>query len=159
VRTVYVERLWPAGWVWAGGALVAGTLGVVFVPATGIPTALVVGVLALVGMFLLLRSWSPVVRVVEPDPGAGLWLQAGQARIPAVALGAVDELDEQQMRAALGPGLDARSHRCIRGWVATGVRLPVTDVRDPVPYWLVSTRAPARLAAALASEPARTDTT
>lgn len=157
MRTVYVERLWPAAWVWAGGVLVAGTLGVVFVPATSIPTAVVVGFLALLGVFLLLRYWSPVLRVVEPTPGAGLWLQAGQARIPAVALGEPEELGTEQMRAALGPGLDARSHRCIRGWVATGVRLPVTDVRDPVPYWLVSTRSPDRLTAALSSEPARHD--
>ncbi|MGJ7441570.1 DUF3093 domain-containing protein [Aquipuribacter sp. MA13-6] len=153
MRTVYVERLWPAAWVWAGGVLVAATLGVVFVPATSIPTAVVVGLLALVGMFLLLRYWSPVLKVVEPGEGAGLWLQAGQARIPAVALGAAVALDAEQMRSALGPDLDARSHRCIRGWVATGVRLPVTDVRDPVPYWLVSSRDPAALAAALASEP------
>ncbi len=157
MRTVYVERLWPATWVWAGGVLVAGTLGVVFVPATSIPTAVVVGLVALVGVFLLLRYWSPVLRVVEPAEGAGLWLQAGQARIPAVALGDAVELDAERMRSALGPELDARSHRCIRGWVPTGVRLPVTDVRDPVPYWLVSTRDPAALAAALTSEPAHQD--
>ncbi|WP_380168032.1 DUF3093 domain-containing protein [Jannaschia sp. R86511] len=147
--TVYSERLWPAAWVWAGGVLVALTLGVVFVPATSIPVAVVVGALALVGVFLLLRSWSPVVRVVEPTPDAGLWLQAGQSRIPLAALGEPVELDEDGMRAALGPALDARSHRVTRGWVGSGVRLPVTDPRDPVPYWLVSTRSPARLAAAL----------
>jgi len=152
VRTVYSERLWPAAWVWAWGALVATTLGVVFVPATSIGVAVGVGVLALAGTFLLLRSWSPVVRVVEPEPGAGLWLQAGDARIPAVALGEVEPLDAAGMTAALGPGLDARSHRCIRGWVATGVRAEVVDVRDPVPYWLVSTRQPRRLAASLRAE-------
>ena len=148
MRTVYSERLWPATWVWAGGVLVAGTLGVVMVPAAGTTTAVVVGALALVGLVLLLRSWSPVVRVVEPAPGDGLWLQAGQARIPLVALGPAEPLDAAATRAALGPALDARSHRCIRGWVATAVRVPVVDPRDPVPYWLVSTRSPQRLAAA-----------
>ena len=152
MRTVYSERLWPAAWVWAWGALVATTLGVVFVPATSVGVAVGVGVLALTGTFLLLRSWSPVLRVVEPEPGAGLWLQAGEARIPAVALGEVEPLDAAGMTAALGPGLDARSHRCIRGWVATGVRAEVVDVRDPVPYWLVSTRQPRRLAASLGAE-------
>ena len=155
MRTVYTERLWPAAWVWAWGALVATTLGVVFVPATSIGVAVAVGVTALVGTALLLRSWSPVVRVVEPEPGAGLWLQAGDARIPAVALGEVEPLDAAQMTLALGPALDARSHRCIRGWVATGVRADVVDARDPVPYWLVSTRQPRRLAASLRAESRR----
>jgi hypothetical protein len=149
VRTVHEERLWPAGWVWAGGALVALTLGVVFVPATSVPVAVAVGALALLGVAALLRSWSPVVRVVEPVPGEGLWLEAGGARIPLAALGPARALDAEGMRHELGPGLDARSYRCIRGWVATGVRVAVEDVRDPVPYWLVSTREPDRLAAAL----------
>ena len=152
MRTLYTERLWPAAWVWAWGALVATTLGVVFVPATSIRVAVAVGVLALLGTFLLLRSWSPVVRVVEPGPGAGLWLQAGEARIPAVALGEVEPLDAAAMKTALGPALDARSHRCIRGWVPTGVRAEVVDARDPVPYWLLSTRRPRRLAASLRAE-------
>ena len=93
MRTVYTERLWPAAWLWTWGALVAVTLGIVFVPATSLAVAAAVGAAALVGTFLLLRAWSPVVRVVEPEPGAGLWLQAGDARIPAVALGELEALD------------------------------------------------------------------
>lgn len=149
MRTVHQERLWPAGWVWAGGVLVAVTLGVVFVPATSVPVAVAVGALALVGVAALLRSWSPVVRVVEPVAGEGLWLEAGDARIPLTALGRARALDAETMRHELGPGLDARSYRCIRGWVATGVRVAVVDARDPVPYWLVSTRQPDRLVSAL----------
>lgn len=149
MRTVYSERLWPAAWVWTWGALVAVTLGVVFIPATSLGFAAAVGVVALLGTFLLLRAWSPVVRVVEPEPGAGLWLQAGEARIPATALGVLEPLDPAGTKLALGPALDARAHLCIRGWVATGVRAEVVDTRDPVPYWLVSTRQPRRLAASL----------
>ena len=156
MRTVYTERLWPAAWVWAWGALVAVTLGVVFVPAASVGVAVAVGLVALAGTFLLLRAWSPVVRVVEPEPGAGLWLQAGDAHIPAAALGGLEPLDAAAMRTALGPALDARSHRCIRGWVRTGIRVEVADARDPVPYWLLSTRQPQRLAASLRQESVRT---
>jgi hypothetical protein len=152
VRERYRERLWPSPGVWAAAVLVALTLGVVFVPATGALVAAGVGLLALAGVVALLSWWSPVVRVVQPETGAGWWLQAGDARIPLVALGEAVPLDGPAMRRELGPVLDARSHRCIRGWVAPGVRVPVTDGRDPVPYWLVSTRRPARLAAALAAE-------
>ncbi|WP_336924108.1 DUF3093 domain-containing protein [Aquipuribacter sp. SD81] len=148
-RVAFRERLWPAAWVWLSGVVVAATLGVVFVPATSLLVAAVAGVLALAGVAALLAWWSPVVRVVEPAPGTGWWLQAGDARIPLAALGAPEPLDAAAMRRALGPGLDARSHRLIRGWVATGVRVEVTDPRDPVPYWLLSSRRPARLSAAL----------
>lgn len=150
MRTVFSERLWPAAWVWASGVLVAATLGIVFVPATDAVIAAGAGLVALAGVAALLAWWSPVVRVVEPVPGEGLWMEAGQARIPLSALGRAEPLDATQMRQALGPGLDARSHLCIRGWVPTGVRVEVSDPRDPVPYWVVSSRRPARLAAALA---------
>lgn len=148
-RVAFRERLWPAAWVWLAGVVVAATLGVVFVPATSVTVAAVVGVLALAGVAALLAWWSPVVRVVEPSPGAGWWLQAGEARIPLAALGTPEPLDAAAMRRALGPALDARSHRLIRGWVATGVQVEVTDPRDPVPYWLLSSRRPARLSAAI----------
>ena len=45
--------------------------------------------------------------------------------------------------------LDARAHVCLRAWARTAVRVEVVDPADPTPYWLVSTRHPARLAAAI----------
>ena len=49
------------------------------------------------------------------------------------------------MRHAAGPGLDARAHLCLRGWVRPGLRLDLVDPQDPTPYWLVSSRRPERL--------------
>jgi hypothetical protein len=57
------------------------------------------------------------------------------------------------MRQARGPGLDARAFLCLRGWVQTGARVRIDDPQDPTPYWLLSTRHPDRLAAALAAAP------
>jgi Protein of unknown function (DUF3093) len=37
----------------------------------------------------------------------------------------------------------------IRGWVHSVVRVPITDPADPAPYWLLSTRRPTELAAAI----------
>jgi hypothetical protein len=48
-----------------------------------------------------------------------------------------------------GTGLDARAFLVIRGWIRDVVRVPITDVADPAPYWLVSTRHPEQLAAAI----------
>lgn len=146
----YRERLWPAAWLWVVAAGTAATFGVIFLPAGGPVVSVVMGLTGAAGLTALLAWWSPVLQVVEPEPGLGWWLRAGAARIPLAALGEVERLDPAAMTAAMGPELDARSHRCIRGWVATGVRVVVADERDVTPYWLVSTRHPDRLAAALA---------
>ena len=39
-----------------------------------------------------------------------------------------------------------------RGWVDPVLRVAVTDPDDPVPYWLVSTRRPEELRAAIEAE-------
>jgi hypothetical protein len=38
----------------------------------------------------------------------------------------------------------------IRGWVSPVVTVEVLDAEDPTPYWLISTRKPEVLAAAIA---------
>jgi hypothetical protein len=40
---------------------------------------------------------------------------------------------------------------CLRAWARTAVRVEVLDPADPTPYWLVSTRRPDELAAAIAA--------
>ena len=44
---------------------------------------------------------------------------------------------------------DARAHLVLRPYVKTAVEITLDDPDDPVPYWLVSTRNPQRLAAAM----------
>jgi hypothetical protein len=48
-----------------------------------------------------------------------------------------------------GVDLDARAFLKIRPWVKPVVRIELDDDNDPTPYWLVSTRRPKELAAAL----------
>ena len=74
---------------------------------------------------------------------------AGRARIPVGLLGPVRELDAAQMRALRGPRADARAYLCQRGWIPAGVAVVIDDPADPAPYWLLSSRRPGRLAAAL----------
>jgi hypothetical protein len=77
-------------------------------------------------------------------------LVAGGAAVAVAALGPVTPVDRTALRRLLGPGADPRAHVVYRGWVRTAV---VADVVDPAagaaPYWLVSTRHPDRLAAAI----------
>jgi len=138
----YAERLRPALWIWAAVAVVAVLAGMVVAPLSGtaaVLTTLVVGALLAVA---LVRG-TPLVAVT------GATLIAGRAKVPVRLLGQVEVLDADQMRHARGPGLDARAYLCMRGWIATGVRVGIADPEDPTPYWLISSRRPEALAGAI----------
>ncbi len=139
----YVERLSPAPWVWLAGLGVAASSGLVVLTAFGPGVGLVVALFAVAVAGWALSRSSAVI-AVTPDE-----LLAGRARIPVRLLGAVREVSADQMRALRGPRADARAYLCQRGWIAAGVAVEVVDPDDPVPYWLLSSRRPGRLAAAL----------
>ena len=46
-------------------------------------------------------------------------------------------------------GADARAFVTQRPWLSESVQVTVDDAADPHPYWLVSSRRPAQLAAAI----------
>ena len=77
------------------------------------------------------------------------WFRAGRARIEAVHLGAVAALDAEETRRVAGPEADARAYLLLRPYLKRAVKVPVDDPADPTPYWLVGSRHPDALAAAL----------
>ncbi|HVN12217.1 MAG TPA: DUF3093 domain-containing protein [Kineosporiaceae bacterium] len=138
----YRERLWPAWWLWPLVVALGAGFGLVVAPYGAVPavvvTVVMTGVLA-----VLLLSWTATVGL------DGDLFVAGRARIPVRLLGTPEVLDAAGMQHARGPGLDARAYLCLRGWIGPGLRVPVVDPEDPVPYWLVSSRRPGELADAL----------
>lgn len=140
----YRERLWPGPLGWAI-VLGLGVLGaVVFFPVhprLGLAGGLVFLAGAVVGAYVV--STEVLVRSGE--------LHVGRAHIPVDLLGPGTALDRDGMRAALGPGSDARTFACVRSWIGGGVTFEVTDPRDPTPAWLVSTRRPHELLEAVQS--------
>jgi hypothetical protein len=64
-------------------------------------------------------------------------------------LGTPEQLDKDATRRVLGVEADARAYLVTRPYLKHAVRVPVHDPADPTPYWLVATRHPERLAAAL----------
>lgn len=139
------ERLWapPSWWVgvgvfgavWGWVALVVGSWLV-----AGVVTVVVAG-----GCGALLWRYGNAV-LVRVD-GSGL--TAGRAHLEPEHVGAASALDAAATRAALGPGGDARAWLLVRPYITTAVRVEVADTADPTPYWLVSTRDPAGVVAAL----------
>lgn len=140
----YEERLWPSFGVWAALALLAVMLGLVAL-RSGVMGSLITFVVAFAVEAGLMISTAPRLQV-----GPELFV-AGGARIPLSLLGPAEALDAEAMTRATRTELDARAFLCIRGWLKQGVRVQLNDPEDPTPYWLVSSRRPAELAAALES--------
>ena len=78
-------------------------------------------------------------------------LYAGRAHIPLSLLAEPRALDGDEVRLALGVDADARAYLLVRPYVRRGVLVRVSDPADPTPYWLVSSRHPRTLAAAIAA--------
>ncbi|PPK98377.1 Protein of unknown function (DUF3093) [Kineococcus xinjiangensis] len=137
------ERLSPSAGTWVACLGIALTAGFVPLPVLGPAGALVAALVAAAAVTAALLAASARVEV------SGGTLVAGRSRIPLHHLGRAEPLDAGAMRRVMGPDADARAHLVTRGWVRTGVRVAVEDPEDPTPYWLISTRRPAELAAAL----------
>jgi hypothetical protein len=95
---------------------------------------------AVLALALLSRREIRVVDGVLHVPGA---------RAPLSAFGPPEVLERDALRLWLGPNADAAAWVAVRPWLRTAVRLPVTDPDDDTPYWVVGTRRPVALLAAL----------
>lgn len=139
----YRERLTvPLSW-WARAAILAvmalSAIGLYLGPAWGIGVALVAIGVAL-GIFV---SAATVIVVAEDQ------LTIGRSVIDLRYLRCARALTAGQTERRAGTDADARAHLLLRPYIRTSVELTLDDPADPVPYWLVSTRRPGALAAAL----------
>lgn len=140
--SLYREKLWPAPWVFISTALVIPASLLVFLPIdqrAGIVTAIVLYAGCLIGLV----AASPVVEVTETE------FRAGRARLPIDVVGEVTAFRGDAAQLERGRHLDARAWLLIRGWISPVVKVQVVDETDPAPYWLVSTRQPDAVSAAL----------
>lgn len=136
------ERLLPSIGVWVVGIAFGSVLGVILVPLSHV-LSLAVGIIGVVGVCVMLALAAPVVEV------SGGRLRAGRAQIPVDLLGEPEVLDKEGWTVAMSVGFEPLAFHLTRGWVHTGVRVPVLDEADPTPAWVLSTRRPEDLALAL----------
>lgn len=148
----YREKLWPTPWIYVASLLLIPASILVLAPVS-LPAGIATGVLLYGAVVTSLSVTAPVIEV------AGGRLRAGRASIPLSEVGEAIGATDAAARVERGTGLDARAFLVIRGWVQPVVRIPITDPSDPTPYWLVSTRRPKELAAAIngSRRPERTE--
>lgn len=142
----YRERLWPAWWACLLAALLPGMLAIAYGYALGARAGWLVAGVGIGVLALVLAATAPRISV----SGAGL--AVGAALLPPAAIGAVEAVDAEDVARLRGPGADARLFTALRPWSCRdAVLVTVADPADPHPAWLVSSRRPARLAAAVAA--------
>lgn len=138
----YREKLWASAWSFIVTALVMPASILVLAPISmfaGFVTAAVL----YGGCVTLLIAASPVVTVKN-----GV-ITAGPATISVDLVGEALPFSGPEASQERGPRLDVRAWMLIRGWVDPIVKIPIVDETDPAPYWLVSSRHPQELAAAI----------
>ncbi len=142
--TTYAERLHvPLRW-WVQATMALAIVWLTFYVATPAWIAWAATLVLIVVVFGLF-AWVGSVRITVAD---GV-LSAGPARIPLEHLGDAEALDKEETRRVHGVDADARAFLLTRPYVSRAVKVAVTDPADPTPYWLISTRHPRTLAAAL----------
>lgn len=140
--TIYREKLWPAPWLYIATALVMPASLLVFVPIN-IEVGIVVAIVLYAACVALLILTSPVVAVTDTH------VLAGKAKLPLSITGSATAYRGEQASFERGRHLDARAWLLIRGWISPVVKVEVLDINDPAPYWLISTRTPEKLVAAI----------
>jgi hypothetical protein len=169
---VYHERLSvPLSW-WLVGLATIAFLATEVVPGWPLPVEALIFVAIVGALVAMLLNWGRLS--VDVDGGE---LRAGHARLPLTAVGEVTALDEAQTRSLRGPRADPAAYLLIRPYLRQSVYVEVTGHaggapaaaarpagwlarrNDPntrigtmaaaAPYWLVCTRHPVELAAAI----------
>jgi hypothetical protein len=100
---------------------------------------LVIGLVGVLGIWALLILRSPQIQVTKDN------LSAGRASIPRNLIGEPKAISKEEVFAERGPKLDPGAYKVFQGTVKTAIKIPISDPDDPTPYWLVSTRNPAKL--------------
>jgi hypothetical protein len=139
----YDERLTvPKSW-WPALFLIVA-IGI-FEVASGFTIVIYIPVtIFLVGFFIVPLLLSGRIRVRVQD---GVLIAGGQ-ELPVTTVTTVQPLDRAATRLRLGPQADPAAHLVVRGWIGPSVMVRLSNP-DPVPYWMVSTRRPEELAAAI----------
>jgi Protein of unknown function (DUF3093) len=140
----YTERLTVAWWLWLPAIALVGLL--------AIEVSLLGPTLGAFLPYLVLLPFATVVlwrlgriRVAVEDDE----LLVDDARLPLRFVADATVLDAAAKRDLLGPYAEPYAFVIQRPWIAGAVQVHLNDPADPTPYWIVSSRHPAELAAAL----------
>lgn len=144
----YRERLVPPWWLLLVLLLIVPASLLVFLP---VDIRVGIGVAAVLYSAITLALWlgAPTVELRDGQ------LRAGRARIGVDDLGPAAPLEGGEAKAAMRASWNPADHHVISPWTKALVRVPVIDPTDATPAWIVSSRRPRALAAAITAAQSR----
>lgn len=145
----YRERLWVPLWWSLPAAVLAGVIAFeIGLAAPAIPAWLPYVLLFGVAAAVLMWFSKTELKVVRDSAGdTELWV--GDAHLPTSVISRTAEVPRSAKSAALGRQLDPAAFVVHRAWVGPMVLVVLDDPDDPTPYWLISSRHPDRVLAAI----------
>jgi hypothetical protein len=140
----YTEHLRAPAGVWILGMFSAFTFATIVWAGFNVLVAIASYVVICGGCAAILLSWGHAR--VEVSDGE---LRAGGFTLPLATAGEVAALDEARTRAMRGPSANPRALVMSRPYLRLAVYVEVIGEHQNRPYWLIGTRRPAELAAAI----------
>ena len=143
---IFTERTpWPF-WLWLFLLFLTGSLSLAFWAALGNGWA--IGTFVIQAVVLGFGAWKTPLRIRVQS---GM-LVVGPATLPIEFITEVAELSAESMQRLRGPGVNPNAFAAIRFWIPTGVQVFLSDLQDPTPYWLISSKKAHQLTGALSRE-------
>jgi hypothetical protein len=140
----YTERLRvPASW-WLLVLACAVLLGTTLWAGLSVATAVIIYAVLEGACVALLLGWGAARITVTASE-----LVAGSRRLPLARITEVAPMNAAQTRALRGPHADPAAYLLVRPYLPLAVYVRVAGSPPEPPYWLIGTRRPAELAAAI----------
>lgn len=140
----YRERLRaPALW-WLVISACAALLGTTLWAGLSLTAAIAIYAVLEGGCAAVLLVWGSARIAVTASE-----LIAGSERLPLTRIAGVSALDQVQTRALRGPRADPAAYLLTRPYLSRAVYVEIAGRPPERPYWLIGTRKPAELAAAI----------
>jgi hypothetical protein len=140
----YTEQLRAPAGVWLLGMFTAFLFASMAWAGFNVFAAIASYVVICGGCAAVLLAWGRAT--VEVSDGE---LRAGAVTLPLAMAGEVAALDEAGTRVMRGPSANPRAYLLSRPYLKQAVYVEVIGEHQNRPYWLVGTRRPAELAAAI----------
>lgn len=140
----FSERTWVPWWWWPIGLGIAALLAAeLHMGAPGLYAWLPYALLLPIPVWVLIQMSRTRVEVIDGE------LHVGGAHLPVELISRGIVVPSSAKSAAMGRQLDPAAFVHHRPWIGTMALLVLDDPDDPTPYWLISTRRPEELLAAV----------
>jgi hypothetical protein len=140
---IFTEVLRPPIWVLAFIYFMFLSLVIAIWAALDTTATMVALAIATLAIPFIARSLTSRILVNQNE------LRIDKAHIDLQYLGKVTVLDSDAMRLLRTRDADPAAFLAIKFWASKGIKIEVTDPRDPTPYWLITSKRGEKLAAFL----------